>query len=120
MAKLKPEIKKLWVDALRSGEWVQTTKHLECEGAYCCLGVLTKLTGNPDDLDQEDELPPLHLAKTWWEDEPPGSVVRDPQVVLRRDLDDWLGRQHTISLSGANDTYSLSFSEIADIIEEQL
>lgn len=120
MAKLKPEIKKLWVDALRSGEWRQTVENLECEGAYCCLGVLTALTSDPDDLDQVDELPPITLAKTWWEEEPPGSVVRDPQVVLHRDMDDWIGGQRTITLSEANDTYGLSFSEIADLIEEQL
>jgi hypothetical protein len=41
---MNPEIKALWLAALRSGEYKQGTaclKNMHCE--YCCLGVLTDL-----------------------------------------------------------------------------
>ena len=43
--KMKPEIKKLWVDALRSGEYKQAREVLRTNGgtSFCCLGVLTDL-----------------------------------------------------------------------------
>jgi len=47
--KLKKRIKELWVRALRSGNFKQTTHNLrsynedDTEIFYCCLGVLTKL-----------------------------------------------------------------------------
>jgi len=45
---MNPEVKKLWVDALRSGEYKQGYKDLfkiDSNGnkSYCCLGVLTEL-----------------------------------------------------------------------------
>lgn len=40
---MKTEIKKLWVDALKSGEYKQATGCLKNTKGYCCLGVLTDL-----------------------------------------------------------------------------
>jgi len=40
---MKPEIKKLWTDALRSGEYRQTQLLLHCGDSFCCLGVLCDL-----------------------------------------------------------------------------
>jgi hypothetical protein len=37
------KIKKLWVKALRSGEFKQGRGHLEKDGCYCALGVLSVL-----------------------------------------------------------------------------
>jgi hypothetical protein len=37
------KIKKLWVKALRSGEFKQERGHLEKDGCYCALGVLSVL-----------------------------------------------------------------------------
>lgn len=50
---MKPEIKKLWVDALRSGEYKQGYNALKPSNeTYCCLGVLCdvhrKVTGEGD------------------------------------------------------------------------
>lgn len=42
-AKLKPEIKELWTDALLSGDYEQGTKNLNRDGKFCCLGVLCDL-----------------------------------------------------------------------------
>lgn len=40
----KPAIKQ-WVEALRSGEYPQTTDRLHNEEGYCCLGVACHLSG---------------------------------------------------------------------------
>lgn len=43
---MKPEWKKKWIDALRSGKYLQARGELRREGtvpAYCCLGVLCEL-----------------------------------------------------------------------------
>lgn len=41
--KMKPEIKELWLEALRGGEYKQGRSHLNSGGKFCCLGVLTDL-----------------------------------------------------------------------------
>ncbi len=44
MSKMKPEIKKIWVDALRGDAYKQGYKALRTKGIrYCCLGVLGDL-----------------------------------------------------------------------------
>lgn len=47
MQKMNPDIKKLWVEALRSGKYEQADSFLRYEDDgklhYCCLGVLTDL-----------------------------------------------------------------------------
>ena len=40
---MKKEDAKLWVKALRSGEYEQGKTQLHCGGEYCCLGVLNKI-----------------------------------------------------------------------------
>ena len=47
---LAPELKAAWVKALRSGEFKQARNvlHDEVNGAYCCLGVLSKCRGQMD------------------------------------------------------------------------
>lgn len=41
---MNPEVKALWLDALESGEYVQTQKFLRNgEKSFCCLGVLCDL-----------------------------------------------------------------------------
>lgn len=37
---MSPELKALWLNALRSGEYRQTTGTLKDTDGYCCLGVL--------------------------------------------------------------------------------
>lgn len=40
---MKPEIKKRWVEALRSGEYQQAKDYLVSPDGYCCLGVLCEI-----------------------------------------------------------------------------
>lgn len=44
---MKPDIKEDWIEALRSGEYDQTTGTLERKGANCCLGVIADVLGVP-------------------------------------------------------------------------
>jgi hypothetical protein len=37
------ELKKKWVEALRSGEYTQTQGHLKSSEGFCCLGVLCEV-----------------------------------------------------------------------------
>ena len=41
--KLQPETKRMWVSALRSGNYPQTLGRLKRGDAYCCLGVLCEI-----------------------------------------------------------------------------
>lgn len=41
---MNSEIKKKWVEALRSGLYKQGTGRLRCNDNYCCLGVLCDIT----------------------------------------------------------------------------
>lgn len=40
---MKPVIKRMWVKALRSGQYKQTTQQLRDDDKFCCLGVLCDL-----------------------------------------------------------------------------
>jgi hypothetical protein len=40
---MNPEIKKRWIDALKSGDYNQGTESLCCNDSFCCLGVLCDL-----------------------------------------------------------------------------
>ena len=58
--KMKPEVKKEWVDALRSGDYIQAKGKLECRPtpstvAHCCLGVLAHKALEERNLEVTDE-----------------------------------------------------------------
>ena len=40
---MKPEIKKLWIEALNSDQYPQGRTFLNKDGKFCCLGVLCEL-----------------------------------------------------------------------------
>lgn len=40
---MNPEIKEIWIEALKSGKYTQGTNYLQCNGKLCCLGVLCEL-----------------------------------------------------------------------------
>jgi hypothetical protein len=84
------QLKAKWVKALRSGEYEQTKHELECDGAFCCLGVLCKVGG----IDLDDVNVAYHLLEGITGDYGP--------------------------LVGLNDVDGKSFNEIADYIEVHL
>lgn len=111
---MNKEIKKLWVDALKSGEYEQTVGILKDEDGYCCLGVLcdihSKVTGSGywDELvyvvNGSRVIHTLPFEVAGWA-ELPGS---NPDIPGTEDD----------TLASLNDNGS-SFGDIATIIEER-
>lgn len=109
---MKPEVKKKWVEALRSGSYKQGKSALCRPSAtgeiqYCCLGVLGEELG----LLRTQQ----HSRwKTWAEEGNVGSIPDDDAEELG------LGEGKQSVLIGMNDRHGKSFNEIADWIEVNL
>jgi len=103
---MKPEIKKLWTDALRSGEYKQRALLLHMNDRFCCLGVLCDLAikqGLDVDMDRTQS---NIFSYDGLDNVLPLSVIR------------WSGLDSNgESLAALNDG-GASFSEIADVIEQ--
>ncbi len=136
--KLIPEVKKVWVDALRSGRYQQAYQDLiGKDGGHCCLGVLIAELGckiekscagvpysvvtapGKDPVDSDGAIPPaifhmIYPNSDGWPNEQAGINPR-VEVVLDED-----GQTHGVMLSELNDDYGWTFEQIADVIEEQL
>lgn len=125
---MNPEIKKAWVEALRSGEYAQARGALcRTEGTvddqtvgYCCLGVLTDLAVKAGVVEwaPEPREPALQTVidgtGSWYSLTPPEVVTwagldrADPKVGPEDE------RLSTLNDDGA------SFKKIAKLIEEKL
>jgi hypothetical protein len=124
---MKPELKKRWTDALRSGEYKQTDNALQDRRGFCCLGVACEVF--KEDVGLKVEVPPTGIQKVALYD---GETTHLPEK-----LTDFLGINYEGKLSnpvprkdkqkgldsygtlmGANDG-GYTFTEIADIIDEQ-
>lgn len=142
--KLKPEIKRRWVEALRSGSYKQGKSVLtveSCHGQrFCCLGVLCDLAENDkigrwvgdtfvgaDDLRSSSYLP---LAVANWafdvnsadsDEMEDGDIfldrISDPRVDVGTYED---GTRQTRTLSSLNDSGNYDFRGIAELIEAKL
>lgn len=114
-------IKKLWVDALMSGEYKQGDSWLNRNDKFCCLGVLCdvhkKDTGNgywDPTPDSDDKLAMAYFVGSQCSD----SLLPDAVKKWGR-LDERLPRAGNKSLASLNDS-GYSFAEIAAIIEMEL
>ena len=115
---MKPEVKKLWIDSLCSGEYKQGTGalHDNMEDTYCCLGVLCQLAVNAGaDVSVQEVGAVTEYNETGAYPPPPvvawaGLSQPDPVV--------YIGAQQK-TLAALNDE-GQTFEEIANIIEEQL
>lgn len=111
---MNTEIKKLWVDALRSGEYKQGKGRLKDEDKFCCLGVLCDLHAKTVE------------CRTWDNNEYNGKEYLPPSEVLEwAQLDDRLPilkstTLNGVSLSTMNDIRGYDFNQIAAIIEKSL
>lgn len=122
---MNPEIKKLWVEALRSGEYKQGKGYLKDvtgdEPAYCCLGVLTDLCAKERGL---------RWGRTEYFDGRKVQEFHDTKYFLPRPVREWSGlgiEAPIVAFDGAhlslvklNDTREASFTKIADAIEASL
>ena len=123
--KLKLEIKKRWIETLRSGTYLQGVGKLrqESEGKkyYCCLGVLTDICDveNKEKLLYEFNYLPSELYDMVYEDYNP-SINENYNPSLISFNENWRNpRVGEYTLAELNDD-GKSFSEIADLIEEYL
>lgn len=134
--KMNPQVKEMWVNALRSGEYNQATGKLKTPQGFCCLGVLTDLyvkeknqewilqSNNPEVIDPED-----YYTFQQTDDFLPTSVsnwaglnTNCPEVMVENDdyCEEYGDDEYvTKELSDLNDN-GASFIEIADLIESQL
>lgn len=140
---MKADIKRRWVEALRSGEYEQGTgalRQLDEDGkvvGYCCLGVLCDVV--KDDLgidwqpngafDGQVGLPPTRVVDyAGLDDESPEYIVSFAHTSEAYTTDhkpiaplDERGYSVTLHLPSLNDGVEigapLTFSQIADIIE---
>jgi hypothetical protein len=111
---MKPEIKTLWCEALRSGKYKQCEGQLKDGDKYCCLGVLTDLFVKdgqvvPKGWPLMGSLPVEVVSWAGLEDADPDHL----------DPDEPESSRFYIPLSGDNDS-GKSFAEIADLIEKYL
>jgi hypothetical protein len=132
------DIKKRWVDALRSGEYKQARNYLSAGDGYCCLGVLCEIAvqdgvvfkdddtyfskENPHNDYSAEELP--DAVRTWAgldEIDHSGNPLSD---VPYTGLGDWPVRRppgrENAHLSELNDDMDYDFNMIADVIERTL
>lgn len=115
---MKPELKKLWVEALRSGEYKQTQDQL-ChkdgnDYSYCCLGVLCEVAvkaGLPITINFDEEEPKAYDFKET-------TNTADLHWRLLEEFE--LTSEDQSELIDLNDDKEAPFTEIADYIEKNL
>lgn len=111
---MKPEIKKKWLSALRSGEYKQGIRKLRNnKDNFCCLGVLCDLHSK-------------ETESVWVRNATDFSYI-ECRDTLPKLVKDWAGLNSavTVLLSLMNDgiycsNSEMTFSEIADYIEKEL
>ena len=105
------EARKIWIDALRSGDYEQTRNNLQDENGFCCLGVACLLA---------EKHAGIHLQR----DEE--GFIKGKTLKEQRPVAGWLGLNGFIGgyadgngwLASDNDG-GMSFEELADIIESE-
>lgn len=115
---MKPEIKKLWVEALRSGDYAKGQYQLRSNQGknFCCLGVLCNLHAQAHpEIAAQQMVPYRYLGET---------------TFLPEEVSQWAGLEEDnpevtagnfkYSLSYVNDSLSYNFPDIATFIENSL
>lgn len=108
---------KVWLEALRSGAYKQGKNFLYKDENYCCLGVACEINNIEKILENDvyyydfDGLFSTHLANIEWFTEKFGF---DPRHFFKADV-----VKANATLPYLNDSYSLTFEQIADIIEQE-
>lgn len=99
-----------WVEALRSGKWRQAKGVLKNGDSFCCLGVACEISGLGEWKVPEEEDREKYLG---------AATVLPEEVMDFFSFKDEFGSHENLDSSLTRDNDSgKSFSEIADIIEE--
>ena len=130
---MNAEIKQLWVDALRSGDYTQGQGGLKTATGYCCLGVLCELhrihTGQGEWIGQGEYANRIYRSNS-----------EEVSIFLGEEVYSWAGTNsnpdvkcfngvyslstlndgQVLDINGVQDFRQLKFNQIADLIEEQL
>ena len=118
---MNPEIKKKWVEALRSGKFKQGKGALyKSTSGYCCLGVLCKVMGYKFVPSKNF----FSMSKISCDTEGEMVTILSDEIYQKAGLDTNKGSRVFINdeylyLTEHND-HGKTFEEIADAIEEQL
>jgi hypothetical protein len=110
MTKMTPENKKIWTDALRSGDYKQGQDHLKKDDCYCCLGVAGVVLNPDGNIDTVRSSPSEELLS---------DTFGGPLGIDWKAQDD-LSRMNDGRPVGGADPRYYSFAEIADWIEANL
>lgn len=106
--KMNKRVKKLWVEALKSGEYKQGLEALKVDGFFCCLGVLCDLRAK-------------ETGNSWR-----GGAYLEARLDLPREVQSWAGIEiydphiGAYNASALNDQYKKNFEQIANLIQRYL
>ena len=118
---MKPEVKKLWLEALRSGNYSQARGmlHESPSGGYCCSGVLR-------DVYRKETGKGRWASLSWCESFDACDGDHAFTSLLPRSVVNWAGLEKSnpdvamSQLSDYNDTKEYNFNQIADLIDRYL
>jgi hypothetical protein len=110
--KMNPKVKKMWVDALLSGKYQQTTGVLKDYDGYCCLGVLCDLhrkVTKKKGWDDSCSITPAYLGE---------EASLPKQVMKWANIEDDAGAYGSKKYLAKDNDNGKSFKEIAKIIQK--
>ena len=112
-------VRTLWIEALRSGEYKQTREYLHNPQGYCCLGVLCDIFRKQNPSSCEWVLPQDKGSYVFSTNEEEDGWVQEesyPPILVR----DWAGLSYSnmMALAKLNDDDHFTFNEIANVLEE--
>ena len=121
MNKMNKRIKKLWIDALRSGDYKQTDGQLRDANGFCCLGVLCNIHAqeHPEIASNQTD-PEKYLGSSGFLPKEVVEWAGLDDVAIKESYSEWsIYYDDCSSLHEENDE-GTSFLDISDIIEEHL
>lgn len=109
------ELRRQWIDGLRSGRYAQGTGYLRTNTGYCCLGVLCDVKGVAWEEGHKRYAVGFMMPMSAWEPEEymkwETTVLPDP---LRKEMN--LTDSQQVMLTQLND-HGFTFKLIADVLE---
>jgi hypothetical protein len=123
------EVKRRWVEALRSGDYVQRRGRLayqshDGDNSYCCLGVLCELAVADGVIDRTQATDGAEITYGAFDDYSTVGLPRPVRAWAGLPVDgpqaDRVVLDDVTTLTRLNDTDGLSFRAIARVIEDNL